>query len=233
MGVGILTFSDTLDMVRRRGRTLVMYGRYSSDSTGQTISRQTNQFFQFRQEYDLEEIEPDHYFHDEGVTGARRGRNGREEWHRLVKTIRGRREFLIWVADMQRFRDFAHFVGFWDEFLRDNDRIQVYIDDDNMLIDCHMTRNEQGFAMIMAWQSEVHLEEQSKKTKNGIDAYRTNNPDKHWGRPLDAKNDRMLEVLFKNQMLNSGKPNLSELARELKVSRAKVRTDIKRLGLSE
>jgi hypothetical protein len=130
-----------------------------------------------------------------------------------------------------RFRDWAQFVAFWDEFLRDNDRVQLYIDDDNMLISHHMTRNQQGMLMLMAWQAEVHLEEQSKKTKSGISAYRANNPDKGWGRPRDTSTDHMLRVLMENQMLNQGKVNWSELSRELGKSRAKLKADAQELGL--
>jgi DNA invertase Pin-like site-specific DNA recombinase len=232
MGGGILTFNDTLDEVKSRKRTLVMWGSYSTDDTNQSISRQTNQFYQFRKREDLTDIDPDHYFHDEGITGGRKGRNGREEWHRLVRLIRSsRRKFIIWVADIQRFRDWAQFVGFWDEFLRDNDRVQLYIDDDNMLISHHMTRNQQGMLMLMAWQAEVHLEEQSKKTKSGISAYRANNPDKGWGRPRDTSTDHMLRVLMENQMLNEGKVNWSELSREIGKSRAKLKSDAQELGL--
>lgn len=234
MGGGILTFSDTLDQVKSRRRTLVMYGRYSTDDTNQSISRQVNQFYQFRKEEDLEDIHADHYFHDEGVTGGRKGRNGREEWHRLVRLLRSsRRKFVVWVADLQRFRDFASFVAFWDEFLRDNDRVQVYIDDDNKLIDWTNAQNDQAFTLVMAWQAEMHLAEQSKKTKSGIDAYRANNPDKGWGRPRDTSQDHMLRVLIENQLLNQKKINWSELSRELGKSRAKLKADAQELGLLE
>lgn len=232
MGGGILTFSDTFDEVRAGKRTMLMWGRYSTDDTNQSISRQINQFYQFRTQGEHKDIEPEHYFLDEGITGGRKGRNGREEWHRLVRLIRSsRRKFVIWVADIQRFRDWAQFVAFWDEFLRDNDRVQLYIDDDNMLISYHMTRNQQGMLMLMAWQAEVHLEEQSKKTKSGINAYRANNPDKGWGRPRDTSTDHMLRVLMENQMLNQGKVNWSELSRELGKSRAKLKADAQELGL--
>lgn len=227
-----MTFSDTFDEVRAGKRTMLMWGRYSTDDTNQSISRQINQFYQFRTQGEHKDIEPEHYFLDEGITGGRKGRNGREEWHRLVRLIRSsRRKFVIWVADIQRFRDWAQFVAFWDEFLRDNDRVQLYIDDDNMLISYHMTRNQQGMLMLMAWQAEVHLEEQSKKTKSGINAYRANNPDKGWGRPRDTSTDHMLRVLMENQMLNQGKVNWSELSRELGKSRAKLKADAQELGL--
>lgn len=234
MGAVKVTFSDSIDEVQRRKRKLVMWGRYSTDDSNQTMSRQVNQFYQFRKRENVDDIPPEHYFLDEGVTGGPKGRNGREEWHRLVRLLRSTRgKVLIWVADLQRFRDFAQFVAFWDEFLRENDRIQLYIDDDNKLLDYHMTRNDQAFLLVMAWQAETHLEEQSKKTKSGINAYRANNPDKGWGRPRDTSTDHMLRVLMENQMLNQGKHNWSELSRELGKSRAKLQQDARELGLLE
>jgi len=232
MGGGILTFNATLAEVIAGKRKLMHFARCSTEN--QTLSRQMNQFYQFRTYNEIDEIHPEHYFHDDGVTGGPLGRNGREEYHRMIRTLRkhSRSKFMIWVSDLQRFRDFAMFVAFWDEFLRDNDRVVLYIDDEQSLISSFMTRQQQSFMMVMSWQAENYIHDQKKKTVNGIKAYRDNNPDKHWGRPVDQEKDVTLTRLYQNQLLNGGKPNLSELSRALGKSRAKIRDDIERLGLN-
>ena len=227
-----MTFADIFDEVKSRKRNLVMYGRYSTDDTRQSIMRQMNQFTQFRREEEIEDLKPPQFYHDEGVTGGRKGRNGREEWHRLRRDLRKYRcKFVIWVADLQRFRDFADFVSFWDEFLRDNDRVVLYIADDHKIISAMSTLNDQAFTLIMAWQAETFIAEQAKKTKSGINAYRLHNPDKGWGRPRDSSKDFMLRTLIRNQLLNQGKVNWSELSRELGKSRSKLKSDAEELNI--
>ena len=230
MGGGILTsntFSATLDEVRSRKRLLWMRGRFSTDNTNQTMARQINRFYQFRKDNDLADPHGDHYYLDEGISGTRRGRNGREEWHRLVRDLRKtRRKVLIWVAEMDRFRDFAEFVAFWDEFLRDNDRVALYIDAENKIINCHTSVNDQAFAMVMAWQAEQSALAQRKKTSDGVrnsEHYKNGK----WGPARKPVDDKIRQLLVDPAYEHSnGKPNISKIAEACDVSRDTVRRRI-------
>lgn len=226
------SFSATFDEVRAGKRLLAIRGRFSTDNTNQTMARQINKAYQFRKEEDMRDPHPDHFYLDEGISGTRKGRNGREEWHRLVRDLRkSRRKWLIWVSDMSRFRDFAEFVAFWDEFLRDNDRVALYIDDENKLIDCHTSINDQAFTMVMAWQAEQWASTQAKKTSDGIKAS-THYKNGKWGPTRKPVDDKIRKLISDPEFQHDdGVPNISKIARACDVSRDTVRNRIK--GMSK
>lgn len=224
------TSSATIDEVRAGKRMLWMYGRFSTDNTNQTMARQINGFYIFRVEEETDDAHPDHYYLDDGVSGTRKGRNGREEWHRLLRDVRKtRRKVLIWVSDMSRFRDFAQFVAFWDEFLRDNDRVALYINDENKLLNCHTSTNDQAFTMVMAWQAEQWASTQAKKTSDGIKASKAYRNGK-WGPTRKPVDDKIRQLISDPAYERNGKPNISKIAEACDVSRDTVRRRIREMA---
>ena len=224
------SYSDTIEQVRSRKRLLWMRGRFSTDNTNQTMARQINQFYKFRKHEDLADPHGDHFYLDEGISGTRKGRNGREEWHRLVRDLRKtRKKVLIWVSDLSRFRDFAEFVAFWDEFLRDNDRVALYIDDENKLINCHSSINDQAFTMVMAWQAEQWASTQAKKTSAGIKAS-THYKNGKWGPTRKPVDEKIRQMIVDPAYDRNGKPNISKIAEACDVSRDTVRRRIREMA---
>lgn len=233
MGVGILTtstFSATCNEIRAGKRTLLARVRISTDDTNQTTTRQVNNFYKFRTEENLQDPHQDHWFIEE-VSGTRKGRNTRLEWHRLIRTIRSsRRKFAIWVSELDRFRDFAEFVSFWDEFLRDDDRVVLIIDNEKKVLSNAVTLNEQGFAMVMVWQAENHAREQSKKTSDGVqgsERYRSGK----WGPTRKPVRDKIQQCAEDPAFLKrDGTLNISKVAEACDISRDTVRRRLAEKG---
>jgi len=205
----------------------------SSEDSKQTLTRQQNEFYQWRHLYQvLDKIVE--YFVDDGKCGGPSGRSERFQQEQMIQQIRGtRKKVLIVIADFSRFmRDFAWYVAFWDEFIRNRRQVTLLFLQENVVIDEHTARQEMGYNLLMSWQSESFLYNLRAQTVDGIKAYREKNPDKSWGAPVKSRTDQMLVALYNDMKLNDTL-NLSELSRELSISRSKIRSDIKRLGLAE